>query len=83
MDLWIKGTDFINETLNSEIAVGNLTWNDADNYPTSNNLTKDFIMIDTAIPQQTNKTTFYWFDAPSAYAGLYKGNITIKGNRTE
>lgn len=79
-DLYIKGTDLVNNTLNSVIGVGNATWNNvSNNYLTSFNLSKTDQVIKLNTPQNTNITTWYWLNVPAVYAGYYNGTITITG----
>jgi hypothetical protein len=79
-DLYIKGTDVVNETLSSVIGVGNTTWNNvSNNYLSSFNLSKIDQPIKLNVPQITNITTWYWLNVPAVYAGFYNGTITITG----
>jgi hypothetical protein len=79
-DLYIKGTDLVNETLSSVIGVGNTTWNNvSNNYLSSFNLSKIDQPIKLNVPQITNITTWYWLNVPAVYAGYYNGTITITG----
>lgn len=83
-DLYIKGTDIENKTLNSFIGVGNVTWsNTSDDYSTSFNLTTTNELIRQKVSQNTNVTTWYWINVPPIYTGYYNGTITITGVKNE
>ena len=83
LNLYIKGTDLVNETLNSIIGVGNITWSNTSNsYLESFNLTKTEQVIKLNVPPETNITTWYWINVPPIYAGYYNGTITIIGVKT-
>jgi hypothetical protein len=80
LDLYIKGNNLANETLNSFISVSNVTWSNTSNsYSTSFNLTNANEVIKLNVPQSTNVTTWYWINVPAVYAGYYNGTITITG----
>jgi len=83
-DIYIKGTDLENKTLNSFIGVGNITWsNTSDDYSSSFNLTKTNELIKQTVSQNTNVTTWYWINVPAVYAGYYNGTITITGVKSD
>ena len=84
LDFYIKGTDIMNETLNSKIGVGNITWSNNSNiYLTSFNLTDTNEFIKLNVPQKTNVTTWYWINVPAVYTGYYNGTITITGVKND
>jgi hypothetical protein len=83
LDVWIKGEDLINQTLGSEIAVGNLSWSNSTNNPASSfNLTSSYVLMKDDLQPGVNLTSYYWLDVPPIYAGIYLGNITFCGNYT-
>ncbi|MEM5778334.1 MAG: hypothetical protein QXD43_02475 [Candidatus Aenigmatarchaeota archaeon] len=80
LNLYIRGTDLVNETLNSKIGVDNITWSNTSNdYSNSFNLTETDQIIKLNVPENTNVTTWYWINVPPVYAGYYNGTITITG----
>jgi hypothetical protein len=82
IDIWIKGTDLENVTLSTKIGVGNVTWNNFNNYTTSTNMSTTYVLINTSLPTNINVTTYYWLNVPAVYAGGYNGTATICGNCT-
>ncbi|MEM7819075.1 MAG: sialidase family protein [Candidatus Aenigmatarchaeota archaeon] len=83
LQLWIKGTDLQNQTFNSFIAVGNLSWSNSSNIYNPNTvypLDYYYKLLYSVLPPNSNLTTYYWLSVPSVYAGIYKGTITICGN---
>lgn len=82
VDIWIKGTDFENKTYGNKINVSNMKWNTINNYPTSISLDYAYALVQSGLPQDTNLTTYYWFDLPPVYAAKYNGTLTIKTNQT-
>jgi hypothetical protein len=83
LQLWIKGTDLVNSTLNSSIAVGNLSWSNSSkvyNPSTVYPLDYSYKLLYNSLSPGSNLTTYYWLSVPSVYAGVYKGTITICGN---
>jgi len=82
IDIWIKGTDLENITLSTIIGVGNITWNNYDNYTTSINMSTTYVLINASLSPNTNVTTYYWLNVPAVYAGGYNGTATICGNCT-
>jgi hypothetical protein len=80
LDLYIKGTNLVNETMNSFIGVGNVTLNNvSDNYSTSFNLTSTNEVIKLNVAQNINVTSWYWLNVPPVFTGYYNGTITITG----
>lgn len=84
LNLYINGTDLVNQTFNSFIKVGNISWSNI-----SSNMDDGYFplsysesLIRANVPANTNVTTWYWINVPSVYAGIYKGNITIKAERS-
>lgn len=84
LNLYINGTDLVNQTLNSVIKVGNISWSNI-----SSNINEGYFplsysesLVRANVPANTNVTTWYWINVPSVYAGIYKGNITIKAERS-
>ena len=81
LDLYIRGTDLANSTLNSIIKVGNISWSNI-----SSNLNDGFFQLSESdsllklnVPENTNVTTWYWLNVPPVYAGKYSGTIYITG----
>ena len=80
LDFYIKGTNLVNETLNSFIGAGNVTWsNTSNNYSSSFSLKTTDEVIKLNVPQKSNVTTWYWINVPAVYTGYYNGTITITG----
>jgi len=80
LDLYIKGTNLVNETLNSFIGTGNVTWSNTSNsYSSSFSLKTTDEVIKLNVPQKSNVTTWYWINVPAVYTGYYNGTITITG----
>ncbi|MEM5790521.1 MAG: discoidin domain-containing protein [Candidatus Aenigmatarchaeota archaeon] len=83
LNIWIKGTDLQNTSLNSIIKVGNLTWS---NYSSEYNpnwaspMSYSYSLLFQALASGLNLTTYYWLAVPPVYSGIYKGNIIICGN---
>ena len=79
-DLYVKGTDLVNQTLNSFIGIGNVTWSNVTNsYSNSFAMsTSNQVLMLNILPNK-NVTTWYWINVPSVYAGYYNGTITITG----
>jgi len=83
LNLYIRGTDIVNQTLNSVIGVSNVTWSNTSNtYSSSYTLTKTDQTIKLNVPKSTNVTTWYWINLPIIYTGYYNGTITITGVKT-
>jgi len=82
IDIWIKGTYLENITMSTKIGVGNITWNNYDNYTTSINMSTNYVLINASLSTNTNVTTYYWLNVPAVYAGSYNGTATICGNCT-
>jgi hypothetical protein len=81
LDLYIRGTDLVNTTLNSIIKVSNISWSNI-----SSNINDGFFRLtETNSPIRlnvlpgTNVTTWYWLDVPPVYSGYYNGTIYIVG----
>lgn len=81
LDLYIRGTDLVNTTLNSIIKVGNISYSNI-----SSNINDGYFrlketnsLIRTNVPPNTNVTTWYWLDVPPVYTGYYNGTIYIVG----
>jgi hypothetical protein len=81
LDLYIRGTDLVNTTLNSIIKVSNISWSNI-----SSNINDGFFRLtETNSPirlnvlPSTNVTTWYWLDVPPVYSGYYNGTIYIVG----
>lgn len=80
LDFYISGTDLENNTLNSKINVGNITWSNSTNdYSNSFNLSNTNSALKLNVPKNTNITTWYWINVPPVYAGYYNGTMTITG----
>jgi len=82
LDLWIKGTYLENITMGTRIGVGNMTWNNYDNYMTSTNMTTTYTLINSSVSENINVTKYYWLNLPPISAGRYNGTATICGNST-
>lgn len=79
-DLYIRGTNLRNETLDVEIDIRNMTFSNTTNdYSNSFNITTDYQILKLDIPETENATTYYWFNVPPVYPGSYNGTITISG----
>ena len=81
LNLYIKGTNLVNETYNSVIKVGNLSWSNIssninDGYFRMN---ESYSLIKSNVPPNTNVTLWFWIDVPPVYAGYYNGTIYIEG----
>jgi len=81
LDLYIRGSDLVNTTLNSIIKVSNISWSNI-----SSNINDGFFRLtETNSPIRlnvlpgTNVTTWYWLDVPPVYSGYYNGTIYIVG----
>lgn len=80
LDLYIRGTDMTNSSLDNIIGVGNLTWSNVTNsYDESFSMTATDSVIKKAVPSGTNVTTWYWINVPPVYAGHYNSTIIISG----
>jgi hypothetical protein len=80
LDLYIRGTNLVNETLNSFIGIGNVTWSNTSNsYLSSFNLSATNEVVKLKVSQNTNVTTWYWINVPYVYEGYYNGTVTITG----
>jgi parallel beta-helix repeat protein len=81
LDLYIRGDDLINETYNSVIKVGNISWSNIsgeidDGYFTLSSVNSP-LKLD--VPENTNFTTWYWLNVPPTYFGYYNSTIYITG----
>jgi hypothetical protein len=85
LQVWINGSDLINTTYNTQINVGNITWNNRTNdYTTSYLLNKTYVLINSSLtPTIKNLTTYYWLAVPPITAGKYNGNLIICTNTTK
>ncbi len=82
VDIWVKGTDLENTTLETKISVGNVTWNNYFNWTISTNMSMSYTLVNASIPENTNVTTYYWLNLPPVYAGKYNGTVTVCANCT-
>ena len=81
LDLYIRGTDLVNTTLNSIIKVGNISWSNISSNINDgfSRLTETNSPIRLNVLPGTNVTTWYWLDVPPVYSGYYNGTIYIVG----
>jgi hypothetical protein len=80
LDFYIKGTNLVNTTLNSQIGIGNFTWSNSSNsYSESFNLSSNLTALKMNVTQGVSFTTWYWINVPPVYSGYYNGNIYIFG----
>lgn len=80
LDFYINGTALTNNTLNSQIEVGNISWsNSSNNYTGSFKLSSQVGVLSINAPEKTNVTTWYWINVPPVYSGYYNGMIYIFG----
>ena len=61
-----------------------MTWGNVSNdYAESYGMTTEYVLVDENAVEEANITTYYWLNVPVVKAGgPYKGNVTIKVNRT-
>jgi hypothetical protein len=80
-DLYIRGDDLTNQTYNSVIKVGNISWSNI-----SSNINNGYFQLSSInspvklnVPESTNVTTWYWLNVPPTYSGYYNSTIYITG----
>jgi hypothetical protein len=82
IDIYLKGTNLTNTTLNSKIDVGRILWSNTTNDPSSAyNMTEELQPVRKSAVRNTNITTWYWINVPAIYAGKYNGILTVTGIR--
>jgi len=79
VDLYINSTDLVNNTFNSKILAGNLSFNNVTNdYSTSFRFNYLWKLVRSNVPASTNVTLWFWLDVPPIYAGYYLGTLFVK-----
>ena len=79
-DMYIRGTDMVDDVRGYVFGIGNLTWNNVSNqYSTSYNLTETYAPLMLDVAPLENITTWFWINVPPIFAANYTGTVYLQG----